>query len=87
MNSAGFGMPATKDKTDQPWGHRLKDGKIEAVPPGPGDDNPAAIGPGGTVHCSIEDLARFAAFHVHGERDGDKLPIKTIVSEVAHAAR
>lgn len=72
MNSAGFGMPSSKDKTDQPWGHRLKDGKIEAVSPGPGDDNPAAIGPGGTVHCSVEDLARFAAFHLHGERDGDK---------------
>ncbi len=73
MTSAGFGMPATKDKTDQPWGHHLKEGKIEAVPPGPGADNPAAIGPGGTVHCSIEDLARFAMLHVRGERAGDKL--------------
>ena len=72
MTSAGFGMPATKGQIDQPWGHRLKQGKIEAVPPGPGDDNPAAIGPGGTVHCSIEDLAKFAALHLRGERENEQ---------------
>lgn len=76
MTSAGFGMPASPEqieRPDQPWGHSLRADKIEAVPPGPGADNPAAIGPGGTVHCSVEDLARFAALQVRGEREGDAL--------------
>src|SRR5688572_21575299 len=49
MTSAGFGAPATKENPAQPWAHVLKDGKPQPVPPGIGDDNPAAIGPGGTV--------------------------------------
>jgi CubicO group peptidase (beta-lactamase class C family) len=44
------------------------------VPPGdPHADNPAAIGPAGTVHCSIEDLAKYAAFHLAGDRGDGKL--------------
>lgn len=76
MTAAGFGAPATKQDPAQPWGHTLpwtrvlKIGKPQPVPMGLGDDNPAAIGPGGTVHCSIGDLARFAAAHLKGERDG-----------------
>ena len=30
------------------------------VDPGPGADNPVAIGPAGIVHCSIGDWAKFA---------------------------
>jgi CubicO group peptidase (beta-lactamase class C family) len=68
MSSAGFGMPGDAAKLDQPWGHSLKDGKFIAMPPGFSADNPAAIGPGGTVHCSILDFARYAQFHLQGER-------------------
>jgi CubicO group peptidase (beta-lactamase class C family) len=74
MTSAGFGPPATPGKVDQPWGH--KKGVLigmEAVPPGPLADNPAAIGPAGAVHCSLADLAAYAAFHMAGERGGSKL--------------
>lgn len=35
-------------------------------------DNPPAIGPGGGVHCTLEDLASFTAMHLEGER-GDGL--------------
>jgi len=73
MTSAGFGMPSSLNKVDQPWGHALKDGKLIPDPPGPRSDNPAAIGPGGTVHCSISDLARFANLHLQGERGGATL--------------
>ncbi len=73
MTSAGFGVPASIGKHDQPWGHSLREGKMVPVAPGPGADNPAAIGPGGTVHCSISDLARYAAFHLRGNRSGDVL--------------
>ena len=43
------------------------------VPPGPGADNPLAISPAGAVHCSLGDLAKYAAFHMAGERGESKL--------------
>jgi CubicO group peptidase (beta-lactamase class C family) len=70
MPKAGFGAPATVGKVDQPWGHRRDGGKLIPVAPGPDADNPPAIGPAGTVHCTIEELARYAAWHGRGERSG-----------------
>ena len=70
MKSAGFGAPATKRKVDQPWGHN---GLRPVAPEAPQSDNPVAIGPAGTVHCSIEDLAKYAAFHMAGDRGEGKL--------------
>lgn len=74
MSSAGFGAPAKPGRTDQPWGHLLKDGKLIPVDPislpGKPADNPAAIGPAGTVHCSISDFAKYVACHVRGARVG-----------------
>ena len=74
MTTAGFGAPASVDKVDQPWGHKKKmlSGR-EPVPPGPGADNPLAISPAGAVHCSMGDLAKYAAFHMAGERGESKL--------------
>ncbi len=69
MTSAGFGAPATIGKIDEPWGHKpAEGGRFEPVPPGLHADNPAAIGPGGTVHCSIADLAKYAAWQLAGAR-------------------
>lgn len=65
MTQCGFGPTATKDKTppDQPWGHKLKDGKLISVQPLTKEiepsDNPAAIGPAGTVHCSFNSWSLF----------------------------
>lgn len=61
MDSAGFGAPGTAKEIDQPRGHTT-DGK--PVEPGPGSDNPAAIGPAGTVHASIADWGKFASMHL-----------------------
>lgn len=74
MTTAGFGAPASIGKVDQPWGHSKKtfSGR-EPVPPGPRADNPLAISPAGAVHCSIGDLAKYAAFHMAGERGESKL--------------
>ena len=60
MDSAGFGPPGTIGKVDQPWGHvhRL----FMTVPLQM--DNPPAIAPAGRVHCSLDDLARYAIFHL-----------------------
>jgi CubicO group peptidase (beta-lactamase class C family) len=64
MKSAGFGPPGTAKDVDQPRAH-TKEGR--PVPPGPGADNPPAIGPAGTVHCSIADWAKFVSPHLRGE--------------------
>ncbi|NUM55373.1 MAG: beta-lactamase family protein [Candidatus Hydrogenedentes bacterium] len=61
MTSAGFGAPGTPDRVDQPRGH-TEDG--DAVEPGHDADNPAAIAPAGTVHCSMADWAKFVKLHL-----------------------
>jgi CubicO group peptidase (beta-lactamase class C family) len=74
MTTAGFGAPASVDKVDQPWGHtKTMFFGSEPVPPGPGADNPLAISPANAVHCSMGDLAKYAAFHMAGERGESKL--------------
>jgi len=60
MTSAGFGAPPG----DQPWGHigglmGLRVGE-PVDPTRPEADNPAFMGPAGTVHMTLLDHARFA---------------------------
>ena len=65
MDSCGFGPPASPGETDQPWGHNSSG----PVDPATGyADNPPALGPAGTVHCSLKSWAAFAAEHVAGSR-------------------
>lgn len=64
MDSCGFGAP----QGEQPWGHSAS-GPVD--PTDPFSDNPAAIGPAGTVHCSLEDWGRFASAHLAGARGAD----------------
>src|SRR5262249_9243419 len=71
MKSVGFGAPGTKGVLDQPLGHSSKGKPVEL---GPGDDNPPAIGPAGTVNCSLADWAKYIALHLAGDR-GDKTKI------------
>ncbi|MEO5803661.1 MAG: serine hydrolase domain-containing protein [Verrucomicrobiota bacterium] len=59
MKSAGFGPPSRPNHLDQPWGHVLKDGKFQSRY----SDNPAGLGPAGTVHCAMADYMKFADFH------------------------
>lgn len=58
MATAGFGAPGRSAKNDQPRGHKADGSPVE---PGPGADNPVAIGPAGIIHCSIGDWAKFIA--------------------------
>jgi CubicO group peptidase (beta-lactamase class C family) len=58
MTTAGFGPPGTRAKNNQPRGHKADGSPVE---PGPGADNPVAIGPAAIVHCSIGDWAKFIA--------------------------
>ena len=73
MTSAGFGAPGTPDRLDQPRGHTFVGDKPRAVEPGRSADNPVGIGPAGIVHCSLMDLAKFAAFHLAGDKGNGRL--------------
>jgi CubicO group peptidase (beta-lactamase class C family) len=65
MASAGFGAMGTPGEVDQPWQHRLNDkGECQAIEPGPKSDNPDPLGPGGKVHCSLADWAKFVTEHL-----------------------
>jgi len=59
IKSAGFGAMGTAGKTDQPWQHRREGDKIVPVEPSPTADNPPVIAPGGTVHMTLGDWAKF----------------------------
>ena len=74
MDSAGFGPPGTTGAVDQPWGHTRK--LLVTVPVR--EDNPPAIAPGGRVHCSLDDLARFTMFHLQRSQTGGLLKPKTL---------
>ncbi|WP_428150429.1 serine hydrolase domain-containing protein [Brevundimonas sp.] len=52
IKTGGFGAP----QGDQPWGHS---GGRSIDPSGPVTDNPAALGPAGTAHISLQDYGRF----------------------------
>jgi CubicO group peptidase (beta-lactamase class C family) len=64
MTRCGLGAPGTRGDVDEPWGHF--DTGTELVPLQ--YDNPASVGPAGTVHCSLGDWAKFAALHLAGAR-------------------
>ena len=61
MKNSGFGAPGKAGSLSQPRGHTA-DGK--PIEPGPAADNPAGIGPGGIVHCTISDWSRFVGLHL-----------------------
>jgi CubicO group peptidase (beta-lactamase class C family) len=85
MASGGFGVPATPRMTDQPWGHQLATGKPLPIEPGTSADNPPAIGPAGTVHCSVADLAKYVAVHLAGEQGETEL-LKQSSARKLHSA-
>lgn len=68
MATAGFGPMAKPGEVDQPWPHLSNGGRRVALTAGPAADNPALIGPAGTVHCSLGDWGKFAACHLNGGR-------------------
>lgn len=70
MRSAGFGAMGAPNSVDQPWQHQIKSGKILAIEPGVFADNPASLGPAGTVHCAPADWARFLSVALRGETAG-----------------
>jgi CubicO group peptidase (beta-lactamase class C family) len=68
MASCEFGAMGTPGKVDQPWQHKLLLTWHRPIEPGPRADNPPAIGPAGTVHCSVVDWGKFVTAHLRGEQ-------------------
>jgi CubicO group peptidase (beta-lactamase class C family) len=66
LKSAGFGPQASLGKVDAPLGHLLVNGKPKAMLAGPNGDNPLVLGPAGTIHMSVLDFAKWAAWHAGG---------------------
>lgn len=71
MSGAAFGLPATEATPDQTRGHFMfGPGEPEVVPIGDFSEIDPMIAPAGGISSSIDDFARYAAFHLRGIRDG-----------------
>jgi len=68
MKSLGFGYPATAKTPDQPRGHSESNGHVVELPLDQSRELAVCLWPAGAVHCSIGDLARYAADHLNGLR-------------------
>jgi CubicO group peptidase (beta-lactamase class C family) len=64
MDSVGFGGVGTVGQIDQPWPHLDKG--VPTLMNGPTMDNPEIMGPAGTVHCTMNDWAKFLTDQLRG---------------------
>jgi CubicO group peptidase (beta-lactamase class C family) len=62
ISSLGFGVPSAREAERSPKGHGPTGALLDI-------DNPNAIAPAGTMHMTISDWARFAAFHAATKPD------------------
>lgn len=65
MTTASFGHPGTAALPRLPRGHYIDNGQFVPLPD---EYHPtmSKIAPAGNVHCSSQDLARYAIFHLNG---------------------
>ncbi len=70
MNSSGYGAPDDQGDLNQPVGHTKSGSSWKAIVPSATNiaDNPAALGPAGTVHASLSDMANYLSMHLAGAR-------------------
>jgi CubicO group peptidase (beta-lactamase class C family) len=68
MTHSGFGAPGTAGQLDQPLGHLSRASGFEPIQVGANDDNVKALGPAGTVHSTLDDMALYLLAHLEGER-------------------
>jgi CubicO group peptidase (beta-lactamase class C family) len=74
LSSAGFGPQSSLGRVDAPLGHVVRrDGTLKPMLAGPNGDNPAIIGPAGTVHLSLLDFAAWAGWNAGEGRRGPAL--------------
>jgi CubicO group peptidase (beta-lactamase class C family) len=74
LKSAGLGAQSTLGRVDAPLGHAvLPDGTLKPMLAGPSGDNPEVLGPAGTAHMSVLDLATWAAWSSGEGKRGPRL--------------
>jgi CubicO group peptidase (beta-lactamase class C family) len=74
ISDVGFGPPGHSGKYDQPLGHAEISGRLVPLDPAaPDSDNPAWIGPAGTISISLRDWALFAQDQLDGALGHGKL--------------
>ena len=73
LTTAGFGYPATVTVPNQPRGHAGSGPTTVELPLDETRQLPVCLWPAGAVHCSIGDLARYAADHLNGLRGREAL--------------
>jgi len=73
ITNVGFGPPGHSGDYDQPLGHGRESGREPLDPADPENDNPAWIGPAGTINISLEDWSKFAQDQLDGALGHGKL--------------
>jgi len=73
MTESGFGVPDAQGKLTQPVGHVSQGSGWKAK----NEDNPAVLGPAGTVHSSLENMGKYIAAHLSGARGNDVVGLLT----------
>jgi CubicO group peptidase (beta-lactamase class C family) len=68
LTTVGYGYPATATTPDQPQGHSRHGDAMVVLPLDEARQLPVCLWPAGAIHCSIGDLARYAADHLNGLR-------------------
>jgi len=98
MERCGFGPPRKPYARGDGPEHADEETSPDDVPagpcghtaqgkPAPGQDNPATIGPAGTVHAPLADWARFVQLHLLGARGEPGLLLKPETFAFLHEAR
>ncbi len=74
LRSAGLGPQSSLGRVDAPLGHSIReDGTLKPMLAGPYGDNPAVLGPAGTVHLSVLDFASWAGWNAGEGKRGPAL--------------
>ena len=68
LTTVGFGYPATASMPNQPHGHARSGETILELPLDDARQLAICLWPAGAIHCSIGDLAKYAADHLSGLR-------------------
>ena len=86
LKSGGFGAPGAGDSARAPVGHEFTNEAMSPVKAAPRADSPAVVGPAGTLHMNMQDLARFTYHHAVGEFESDGY-LSTHTYRLLHTSR
>ncbi|MEB3325373.1 MAG: serine hydrolase domain-containing protein [Cyanobacteriota bacterium] len=82
LGTAGFGPQATLGRVDAPLGHQMVGGQLKPMLAGPNGDNPPILGPAGTAHMSVLDVARWAGWNAGEGKRGPALVRPTTLKKL-----